>query len=347
MRWIFFESAGSDPAEFRDLMQAEGDEFRRLLATRQVDYAELKNALIPTSDGRQVVFLYDWLNDDSWNYAVAMAERYLPHLRVDIKTSVFQGDLLGGHMPVSAFDAALVRAHGNSVNWQTQFAVYFSNLRDGDVAAIHVALLAEPRYSGYIDVSIASAIRDYLACTIPALWVLAGRTVLLNHGGDDPFVSDEDPIGFDLPSYGYTVVSLVDSYFVAFLDYKIEARDAQGSAEDRILCLAATSGELVNVETATIVVPSAKLDQYLLREPNKLSLMTSIGLQDVTPDELARVIRDKLAQSYIYDFRFAPDGTPLFAIAAEFEKPDGTMTRRLIALKYDAISSAISLVSMY
>jgi hypothetical protein len=176
---------------------------------------------------------------------------------------------------------------------------------------------------------------------------MAGRQVLLSHGGDDPFISDQDQVGFGLERFGYEVVSLVDSYFVAFLHYKIEARDAEGSEEDRMLSLAAIAGEIQEVETAPIVVPAAKLHEYLLRDENKLQLMTSIGLQDVTPGELGAMIREKLTQSYIYDFRFAIDGTPLFAVAAEFEKPDGSKTRRLIALKYDSASAAISLVSMY
>jgi len=97
-----------------------------------------------------------------------------------------------------------------------------------------------------------------------------------------------------------------------------------------------------------VFVPPSKLEKYLLLDEAKLKLMTSIGLQNVTPDELAGVIRDRLQENYVYDLRIADDGvTPLFAVSAEFEKPDGMLTRRLLALKYDHAKGRIALVSMY
>jgi len=183
--------------------------------------------------------------------------------------------------------------------------------------------------------------------TLPSTWIIYGRKILLDHGGDEPFVGNEDPVGFGLPKHGFEVVSLIDSYFTGFLSYKIEAVGAFQADDDRALNLAAITGELIDVETVDIVVPPDKLDKYLLVKEDKLRLMTNIGLQDVSPDELAGIIREKLLQSYIYEFRFAPDGTPLFAVSGEFVKPNGQTARRLMALKHDRERAAISLVSMY
>ena len=96
-----------------------------------------------------------------------------------------------------------------------------------------------------------------------------------------------------------------------------------------------------------IVVPPAKLEAYLLVDESKLRLMTNIGLQDVTPDELAGIIRQKMRGNYVYDFRVANGDTPTFAVICEFGAPDGRTLRRLLALKYDSAANAISLVSMY
>jgi hypothetical protein len=349
MHWIFGDYSKGDPRTFRDAMQREGAEIRRLLASRGVGYDQLKSALVPTQEGMQVAFLYDWWEHPGWNYAVAFAEQYLPHLRPTLRTSVFQGDThaVRGGIPIDALEDSLVRPRPQQVNWNTQFGVYFNNLRPGDVETLHAALTPDPRYSGYLDATYAGRVRNFLAATLPSMWIIHDRKVILSHGGDEPFVGSEDPVGFDLPEFGYEVVSLVDSYFEAFLSYKIEAEDADQAVDDRILSLAAITGQIVDVEDVDVVVPSDKLDRYLLRDENKLRLMTSIGLQDVTADELGEIVRTKLLQSYIYDFRFAPDGTPLFAVAAEFEKPDGSTARRLLALKHDHASSRISLVSMY
>jgi hypothetical protein len=349
MPWIFFEFAKSDPQLFQRAMQEEAKQIRGLLASRGLGYEKLKSSLAPTSDGVQAVFLYDWWQDPSSNYAVAFAKKYLPSLRKDLRTSMLHGDLddRQAAMPIPAMEAALVKSRPHSVNWHTQYAAYFNNLRLRDVARIHGLLSNEPRYTGYIDVSFASPVRNFLSRQITPGWVISGRKVILGHGGDDPVVSDEDPVGFNLPAYGYEVVSLVDTYFACFLSYKIEATDAQQAAEDRMLSLAAITGELIDTESANVLVHPNKLDQYLLRDENKLRLMANIGLQDVTPDGLASVVKTKLSQSYIYDLRFAENGTPLFAVAAEFEKPEGGLTRRLLALKHDQEQRVISLVTMY
>jgi len=347
IRSIFYTFAHGDPQEFRDAIQLEAQHIRDLLKEGGVNYEELKSALVPTHDGVQAVFLYDWLDHPGWNYAVAFADLYLPHLRKDLHTSVFQGDLLAQNAPYELFESHRVSARGEDIEWRTQFAVYFNNLRPTDVETLHRELSSDPRYRGYIDVTLASPIRDYLARCIPAKWVLHGRKVILSHGGDEPLVSDEDPVGFDLPGHGYEIVSLLDSYYYGFMSYKIESGSSAEADEDRVLTLAAVLGELIDIESVEIVVPPAKIDAYLLREPNKLRLMSNIGLQEVTPDELAEIIREKLLGSYVYDFRFAVDGTPLFAVACEFVAQDERIVRRLLALKYNLASAAISLVTMY
>jgi len=349
VHWLYSGYAGSDPQNFREAIQGEVGNLRGLLESKSVKYEDLKSALVPSREGRQIVLLYDWLDDGAWNYAVAFARLYLPLLRKTLRTSMLHGDLhdMGGPIPVEALERELVRSQSHPINWQTQYAVYFSNLRDEDVALLHTSLKAAPRYSGYLDVSRAGPVRDFLNRTVAHEWVMAGEKILLDHGPDEPHVSDQDPVGFDLPTFGYEVVSLIDFYFTGFLSYKIEAAEAFQAADDRALTLAAATGALIDVESVSVVVPPSKLEKYLLRDENKLRLMTSIGLQDVSADQLSQIIRTKLLQSYLYDFRYAPDGTPLFAVSAEFEKPTGGIARRLLALKFDITRNAVSLVSMY
>jgi len=266
---------------------------------------------------------------------------------------VLDGDLIPG--PGSDWSAPLrerlVRRSGNGdsaeASWGTQYGVYFSNLRPADVSSLHAALNEEARYTGYIDVTYGGPARDYFAHVLAPRLVVSDRTIVLNHGGDDPLVSNEDPVGFPFAENGYEIVSLIDSYFVAFMSYKIEARDAEQAWIDTTLNLAASTGALIDINTVEVVVPSDKLSKYLLRDEGKLRLMTSIGLENVDHVDMAKTVREKLGQGYIYDLRFASEGTPLFAVSAEFEKPVGGMARRLLALKYDAPERVISLVTMY
>jgi len=346
MRWIFSMNDG-DAVAYQADMQLEAQQIRDLLKEGGVHYDDLKSALVPTHEGVQAAFFYDWWQHPGWNYAVAFADLYLPLLRKTLRSSVSKGDLLDDNMPILDLDRRLVHARMEPVNWRTMYAVYFSNLKPSDVETLHSELSCDARYRGYIDLSLASPVRDYLARCLPSTWVIHDKKVLLTHGADEPFVQALDPVGFDLPSHGYEVVSLLDSYFYCFLSYKIESESSYRAAEDRILTLAAHVGAVIDVETVNIVVPAAKLERYLLVDENKLRLMTYIGLQDVTPQKLAGIIRQKLLGSYVYDFRVAKEDTPTFAVVCEFGAPDGRTLRRLLALKYDAKSNAISLVSMY
>lgn len=128
----------------------------------------------------------DWWQHPGWNYAVAFADLYLPHLRKTLRSSVFKGDLLDDGMPISDLKHRLIPARDESVNWQTMYAVYFSNLKQSDVETLHRELSNDERYRGYIDVSLANPVRDYLARCLPSTWVLHDKTVLLTHGADEP-----------------------------------------------------------------------------------------------------------------------------------------------------------------
>jgi len=111
IHWIFFELAKSDPQLFQRAMQKEAKQIRDLLTSRDIRYEQLKSSLVPTADGIQAVFLYDWREEPSWNYAVAFAEKYLPSLRSDLRTSMLHGDLhdMQGTMPIPAMEAVLVK----------------------------------------------------------------------------------------------------------------------------------------------------------------------------------------------------------------------------------------------
>lgn len=345
-RYIFEDFANGDAERYREAMHQEALQIRSLLSSAGLDYDALKSALSPSEHGRQVVFFYSWSQYPEGNYAVDFASHYLPTLRRKIQTSVLHGDLLEGP-PTEALEKQLVRADHEPTDWTTQYAVYFSNLNDGDVERIHTALLPVTRYTGYIDVTFAGPVRDYLGTCLASQWLVSDRTLILDHGGDDPLIGEENPMGYDFSDKSFKVVSLIGEYYTGFFHYKIEAETHAGSVEDRILTVAAVTGVVHDVAGGNIHVPEKKLREYLLREPSKLALMTRLGLQDVSPEGLEAIIRDRLSRSYVYDLRIAIDGTPTFAIVAEFVKPDGSKTRRKLALKYDRHYDRVALVSMY
>ncbi|MDR5699960.1 hypothetical protein [Agromyces aerolatus] len=347
LRWMF-NYLGRDAKAYRNSMQREVVEFERLLSSRGVHYGSLKSALVPTREGRQIALIFDWSASGRGSYGYEYSKAWLPSLRRTAHTSVKHGDLLRSERPDDHLQFALRPSRvTHQLDWELQYAVYFSNLTRADIQTMHESLQALPAYNGYIDATFAGPVRNYFARTLTGLGVFSAGTVLLDHGLDDPFVSNRNEIGYPFEDFGINVVSLVDGYYVPFLEYKIES-DVESSHEiDAALTLAAVTGEIIDIESVEIHVPPDKLDRYLLVDESKLRLMRSIGLEDVTPEELEDVVRDNLLRSYVYDLRVAPDGAAVFSVSAEFEKPEGDMTKRLLALKYDPAESRIALVTMY
>lgn len=345
---LLFSLADGDPIFFRELINKELDSLKRMLDGTNIKYESLKSSLVPSSKGRQVVFLYNWLVNEGSNYAVDFAAEYLPILREDLRSSVLHGDLLriDGRIPKRDLRVEVVSDDAEAINWDTQYGVYFTNLRDADIPLLHNALANLSGYSGYIDVTFGGPLRDYFSRTLNPIWVICKGTVILSHGGDDPTISNYDPVGFPFREK-YNVISLLDGYFDAFLSYKIEHSDGPQSDLDRVINLVASTGVHFDLGTLDIQVHVDKLAKYLLVNRDKLRLMTSAGLQSADADELANIIDGKFMLGYIYDMRTAPGATPTFAVSAEFQKPSGGVARRLLALKYDRTTEGIALVSIY
>ncbi len=143
--FAFDALSNGDAKSFQRLMQGEAERFRLLLGEHGVNYENLKSALQPTPNGRhQVVFLYDWWEDPALNYAVAFAQRYLPKLRRTMRSSVLHGDLHNiGSMkaPVADLERSRVQGASERIDWNTQHAVYFSNLTTKDVSDLHTVFL--------------------------------------------------------------------------------------------------------------------------------------------------------------------------------------------------------------
>lgn len=347
--WLY-GAAGGDPRRFRELMQEQLRDLSALLSTRGVKYSSLKSALVPQSEGRQVVFLYEWFEHPPENYAIAFAREWLPLLRRKMRTTMQSGDLLAERRPDEEFESLVVRSDGLPINWSLQYAVYFSNFQLADIERFHAALKKLPRYRGYIDVTFASSVRDYLARCVTFSRIFSDSRIVVDHGPDEPVIGSEDPTGYPFEEFGYEVVRVIDTHAMTFLDYKIESDWTANSELDAKLSVAAVTGEEIDLDDTEVFVPPDKLDKYLLsaKHPDKRARMTGIGFAQITPEELEEVIRERLAMNYIFNLRMGQDGlTPSFSVPAEFEHQDGTPTRRLIALKWQAVERRISLVTMY
>jgi hypothetical protein len=215
--WLY-EAVDEDPTQFRDLIQSHLGEAHALLATKRVRYPKLKSALVPQSDGRQVVFFYEWLEHPPENYAIAFSRAWLPLLRRNMRTTMQSGDLLDNR-PDDYLDSMVVRSDESPINWAVQYAVYFNNFQTADIERFHEALKELPRYRGYVDVTFGSQVRDYMAGCLTFARIFNDSRIVVGHGPDEPRVGSQDPTGYPFEEFGYEIVSIIDDVALTFLDY--------------------------------------------------------------------------------------------------------------------------------
>jgi hypothetical protein len=206
--WLWEAAAGADPVAFQSDMQRTVQALSGMLAGRGVEYSSLKSALVPSGKKRQIAFLYDWYEHPPENYAIAFSRHWLPALRKDIRTSVLVGDLLGSDRPDFALDQKVQRADDAPIRWDTLFAVYFSSLSPTDVELLHTAMKKTPRYRGYLDVTFAGEVRNYLSRTLTFPQVIVGKKIITAHDDDDFVVGSQEPTGYPFAEHGYDVVTV-------------------------------------------------------------------------------------------------------------------------------------------
>jgi hypothetical protein len=105
-----------------------------------------------------------------------------------------------GQWPAATREMAVYAGlvHGATDEWGDQYiyCVYLNNLSVAQRDRIHQAFLANPAYLGYTRTTYSSAFRTFVSMELPTAFIKHKRVVLLDHGLDDPFVSDRNDIGY-------------------------------------------------------------------------------------------------------------------------------------------------------
>jgi hypothetical protein len=174
-------------------------------------------------------------------------------------------------------------------------------LSDAALRHIHQHLSAFPAYVGYIPATFQTPAKTYLSNTLVNTFVKYGDVVIMGHEDDRPNEENVNMIGYPFDDYRYRVRSLQSSYYGLFLSYKVERAVYPGFEVDTEMSLNAISQHMIPLDGCAIQLDEAK-HEYLKAE--KRGKLQKAGIADLNRDQLAALIKGKIAASYIYNLTF-------------------------------------------
>lgn len=334
-----------NPAQFRSWVGAHHTTLVDELAKAGVSYDALSPALVPSTDRQEMALLFNVDLMATGFYGYAVATELLPLLGNDSTLSILAGDL--GHRPEAIREMSIYGGfvRGAADNWGQQciYCVYLNNLSSAQRDQIHQGFLTNPSYLGYVPTTYSSYFRTLVSTELPTAFIKHKRVVLLDHGGDEPRVSDQNEIGYPFQENGLKVVSVNSQLHSPLLSYKIQSEVLPMYEEDVVVSLNAISDEPLKLDDFKVVFPDGKFG-YL--QSKKLGLLKVAGLDELSPGALAAVIRAKLGNDYIYRMQTNPDDTVQFSMVLELYREDGTPAKVAVGLKYFPSSKTLNFVTL-
>jgi hypothetical protein len=318
-----------------------------VLRKKKIAYTDLKNALIPHSDRKEIAFVFDsTLVSSSW-YGYEIAKGFVPLFDKKSINSILLGDYIGDYKHAGMYKNLFfqnIQSH-KEISYKIHelfYIVYLNNLSDEHFNRLHTGLKEMNAYVGYFDLTYSSPLKTVLS-TILVRAILKYKSTIINPTEAD---IDENLTGFPFEENGYRVIGINDLAYGMFLSYKIEREVFPGYEADHHFSLNALSEEVCDPSDLKLVIEEAKLE-YLRND--KSGSMELAGLSKITTEALATLIRTKLKSNYLFNLTFNPEYEVMkFNILIEVPRSDCDKPMKLtVALEYAPRLKTLRLITMF
>ncbi len=337
-----YNSIQSDLNETKSLLQSIG----------KIRYDDLKQALIPTREKKEILIVFDstktqeaWYGKLFGNAALSIMQHH--------KTSTYSV-LSGDYHAYCSKDSKeeqkfffeilsehLVVLNSTDYKHNTQFYfIYINNLTKSQFDDFNK--LNCEGFVGYIDLTFDSKIKNYVS-NLGSRFIKHRNTIIMS--------SDIDPteqptselkgynsIGLDFEKHGFKIMSMPPHLYDYYLSYKIESHQIQHMRDDESLTNIALFGSNLKLSEIEVILCDAK-NNYLHRK--KSGSLKQANLFEKPPAFIAEKIQSSLKNNYIYNLKYEHD-VYNFAIKIEDQK-----FRYLCALAYHAEENNLTITTLY
>lgn len=335
------------PAQFRRFIRDHHTVLNEELAEVGVRYEELSPALVPSTKRQEMALLFnvDLVDEHGYGYGANIVEIILPHLGKDTTLSVLAGDILITPEATRelALRSGLIRSQHHDWGRQFIYCVYLNNLAESQRESLHRVLDGHPSYLGYVPATYGSHFRNVAGSQLATWFIKHKKRVIVDHGGDLPWVSSSNETGLPFEEHEFGIVSVNDQLFGPLLCYKIQTEVIPHYREDILVSLNAISDTPLPLEGFEILIPEAK---YGYLTSKKGEILKIAGMDSHSREELTSVLRGQLENDYIYRLQHNPDDTVQFTLILELPREASHPVKVAVGLKYLPETQTLSLVTL-
>lgn len=318
-----------------------------VLEKKKIGYLDLKNALVPQSDRKEIAFVFDTNQIRSTWYGNEVFSILIPLFDLKSCHSVLTGDLIGRKgiedNLKSEFLATITLDKQIAYQYSEAFyIVYINNLSSTQFSNIHTGLKQLNAYVGYFDLTYSSFMKTYLSVTLIRLFIKYRKTIIAGYeDGEDINVS-----GYAFEKNGYVCKNVESLYYELFLSYKIEREVYKGFEADTTFAINAITDNVFDISDFSILIEDAKLNYLLTAKKDNL---VRAGFSTLTVQELQELIKTKINSNYIYNLRFRSDSqTLMFTIIIESIRIDKMIPVKLtVGLEYIPTQKILRVITLF
>lgn len=342
------------PDQLQAVIRRAHHELVVTLASADIDYNELANALVPRPKRHEVAFLFDSTRAGNGMYGYSLAEKWVPVIK-DVgpeKTVLRVGDVLG--LPSQfVWDQLEERLVGPPdfprMARELYFAVYLTNMSPGQLSKIdaELARTTDP-YLGYVDCSTWNPLKAGLFLPQVGLRLRDQIITDMDDGGTP------NQAGYPFEDSGFCIIGVPDELYGPFLGHRIDNGVPTWADQDSAISLTVLGGDLQPATTTTVIIEESRV--AYLGADHAASLYRA-GLADLDKNELAEAIRLKFANGLIYNLRFVegrrngvltPDlNAMMYSVQVEFPDETGDVRRFQVGLKYSPATHSSEVVTFF
>ena len=322
-----------------------------ILNKKGINYQDLKNALIPSSDRNEIALVFDIEKIESSWYGLPVFENILPLLNKQSSNSVLSGDYIGDDLlseklRLSFIEEIISDKEIDYLHHSQFYIVYINNLSDKMVETINDGLKQYYPYVGYFALTYTSFIKTYLSTILVRLFVKCKTIIIAGHEDDRSNDEDVNMSGYPFEKNGYKCKSLQSIYYDLFLSYKIERKVFEGFQSDTAFSINAISKNVFDISDFNLLVEEKKLEHLLKAKEANLK---RAGVTNLTLEEVEELIKNKISNNYIYNLTFLKQYNTLkFDILVETTRADNNNPVKLtVGLEYKPEDKTLRLITMF
>ena len=341
----------SSPEEIYEEVNGVFDLFIESLETNKIDYAKLKNSLIPNKKRKEIALVFDIDKSGFSLYAYNIFLRLLPLLNKESTHSFLIGDFVGDRSRKkelqALFNKHIIQINPSIYHYHNQyFLIYINNLSENMVHNLIEGLRKYKFFTGYFDVTHSSKIKTYLSVILVPHFIKNNSTLIMPDSSDTLIIDEIEEFPCDYEELGFKCKYIHLTYYHIFLHYKIERKILKRIEKDNRFSLNALSSSFVDLENCKIEIESSKLKHL---HKHKTDNLERAGLINLSSKKLRKLLKEKLENNYIYNLTFLKNYDTLkFNVLLEVERKDSNaLMKLLVALEYKPKEKILRLITMY